>query len=223
MFCSVEACENPVYARGLCEKHYRRVQRNGTTDRTKPEGRQTCMVDGCLKFVDAHGLCHGHYQRLLRKGDATPMEPLDRTKNRGTCIVDGCDKPQRTKQMCKGHYSRTLRFGSARPEIPLRKRDGSGSISHGYMIVPVPPALRYLTNGQTPVAEHRLVMAIYLGRALRPDESVHHKNGIRTDNRIENLELWSRWQPSGQRWDDKVAHARELLRLHQERPVTEET
>lgn len=64
------------------------------------------------------------------------------------------------------------------------------------------------------MAEHRHVMTQHLGRALLPGENVHHRNGDRTDNRLENLELWSTAQPSGQRLADQLEWAVELLEHH---------
>jgi hypothetical protein len=58
-------------------------------------------------------------------------------------------------------------------------------------------------------------MGEHIGRPLTKEESVHHMNGDRTDNRIENLELWSKSQPPGQRVEDKIQWAREILALYE--------
>ena len=64
------------------------------------------------------------------------------------------------------------------------------------------------------IKQHRLVMEQHLGRRLLPNENVHHKNGARHDNRRENLELWVKPQPCGQRVTDRLSDARRTLSLY---------
>lgn len=82
----------------------------------------------------------------------------------------------------------------------------------GYVLVKFPSHPNATKSGY--IFEHRLVMEEIIGRYLLPNENVHHKNGVKDDNRPDNLELWIISQPNGQRAEDLVAWAREILALY---------
>jgi hypothetical protein len=70
-------------------------------------------------------------------------------------------------------------------------------------------------NASGMMSEHVLVMEHKLGRRLLRGESVHHLNGVRDDNRPENLELWASAHHPGQRVADLVAWAKHILELYE--------
>ncbi len=84
--------------------------------------------------------------------------------------------------------------------------------SKGYVLQWAPDHPWAQKTGYVP--QHRLIMEQVLGRHLLPLETVHHKNGVRDDNRPDNLEVWYSGQPAGQRPGDLVRWAVALLKLY---------
>lgn len=128
-----------------------------------------------------------------------------------TCQDDDCDKEVRSRGFCINHRYAYMRLTGVQPRTLAPS--GAGNINkQGYRRISAPGHPNANRHGR--ILEHRKVLADKLGRPLRASENAHHKNGDRLDNRPENLELWVKSQPCGQRASDLVAWAREIIDLY---------
>lgn len=109
---------------------------------------------------------------------------------------------------CKSAHQATQSLAKFNAGELLERSD-----KRGYVSVYMPTLLKGKKGNRL---KHRMVMEQHIGRSLLTEETVHHVNGIRSDNRLENLELFSSRHGPGQRVIDKVEFAIEILRLYPE-------
>lgn len=197
--CISEGCGAPRFGHGLCQKHYFRKRRTGTTADPAPAAySQTCMVLGCANPIGARGakgMCPTHYQRVRANGSPVRLPAPPRPE----CSKDGCARPATVGQpeckTCRANRVRSAKAGARRAELlaagaVVRRRRGEGSLTQGgYWEVVCPAEHAAMATAQGRVLEHRLVMARVLGRALSPTETVHHVDGDVRNNCPDNLEL----------------------------------
>lgn len=105
------------------------------------------------------------------------------------CICDNCGKEFDSYKYMEKRGPKH-RFCNKRCEAEYRHLKNSvDGWTGGYI---APNGYRYIMVDGKQVEEHRLVMAKHLGRSLNRNEIVHHINGDKLDNRIENLQLMTR-------------------------------
>jgi HNH endonuclease len=148
---------------------------------------------------------------------------MPRGGSRPTCVIDGCGMPNKAKGLCVNHYMNFKRTGD--PCSQKRAPNGAGTVTNGYRMI--------FHNGKQ-IREHRYVAEQMLGRALLPNEVVHHIDGNTLNNDPSNLQVLDSQsvhmkmhhgtlanhmagvpdRPRSQRVEDKVKWAKEILALH---------
>lgn len=232
--CVITACGSAVKARGLCSSHY-------TVWRS--EHAKECSVDGCERSVLARDWCPTHYSRWWKHGDpggSALRQPKEHDfTNPKRCSACGEVKPAKAFSETRSRPDGPLKLhSSCRSCHNARRKERSAVAYRAEQGLPPDAVLPRLTGPVTRTLnakgyvvlrgmaghpfEHTVVMAAKLGRSLLPHENVHHLNGDRQDNRPENLELWSRAQPPGQRVSDKVAWCIEFLRAEHPEALSEQ-
>ena len=164
------------------------------------------------KKIDLVGKRYGRWTVLEQRKNESVKWPITYWLCRCDCgtekLVCGQTLKNGESKSC-GCWNRELRIEawSKNGEHAPKWKGGRFTDKKGYVSL-------YNGHGKSRIQEHRKVMENYLMRELLEDETVHHINGVRNDNRIENLELWSSSHPPGQRVEDKVRWAKELLKLY---------
>lgn len=220
--CGAELAQDAIDAGAeYLRNHYQRLKRTGVPKakwekaKPMPEPRKcACGCDGWIPPKHGHRykqpkFIHGH-QRSVMPIYRYKQVPEDVKARTGLCAC-GCGQRAPISDYTVTRLGRYRGYpmmyaqghGPRKAPGTRRNRPGRGYDSQGYIRLYRPEHPNATKYGN--IQEHRVVMELVLGRYLYPEENVHHRNGVRDDNRPENLELWVKPQPAGQRVDDLVA------------------
>lgn len=168
-----------------------------------------CAVESCFRPVQAKHLCHAHYARVRIHGCAEPVGLKVPMKKLDFCSVEGCARKYFVRGFCHMHYERLRKTGDLGPVQSRVMPVGTGSMAaFGYRRIKVLNETGQKTRWKF---VHRKVMEDHIGRPLLSHETVHHLDGDRQNNNLENLELWSSRHGPGQRVSDKIDFAKSIL------------
>ena len=197
----------------------------GRHSRPKGSAPLSCSIVDCKRRAVGQGYCGAHYARFRSHGDplggapprkafpAISAEHLKRLYEEADSVSALARELGTPTNLTRYHLRTvgvTIRdrgWHSPKSTPPLTMQDspnwhgGRQRTAKGYILVYVPdhPSRVGRPTGRAYVFEQRLVMERMLGRPLLRTEHVHHLNGIRDDNRPENLELWKGKDPPGVR------------------------
>ena len=226
--CYFGGCDRPHSAKGLCREHRRQQTTRGVLSPIQPRTRNKgtiCSIEGCLDEAKSLKLCLKHYTRQLSSRGGGTSRILETNVDK-ECRFSLCERRAVVKGLCAIHRRQEVAGVELKEIKPNKKRNEPGvrwgpwiEDQYGYVVSRgreyVEENGKVVQRKRTLVRrQHRVLYEDFLGRPLLKHENIHHKNGNRSDNRIENLELWSSRQPPGQRVADKVVWAKEILELY---------
>lgn len=147
------------------------------------------------KYASDHRVIHGKTIFCSRECY------LEYYRKKNTAICPVCGKTYKRKRssnkVCSSECARKYNSMNAKHKVYME---------NGYL---VEHKKGYNKKGN--VKQHRRIMEEYLGRPLNPDEIVHHINGIKTDNRIENLQVMTWSEHSSMHRKEEIANGKHLF------------